>query len=378
MGQFNSMCLTKKGLRLQAKAQTGERLAFSRAAVGCGYLPDNTDVLELTSLIEPIDTPVDITGNQVIGDGTTQLSVRVQNGSTAFYFREIGIFATDPDEGEILYAYSNAGDYADFMPKLRGTDRVITDVTIVTQIGNAENIDVNVTLIPEVLHDEFDKAIENLTNEIKALSDTDNDIRKNLKSLGEGNTQLTNRIAALERKNEFLYLAVFHGTPNGDAISVNVAAYINELSFDGSLTYTASSSHIHDVLIMYGGPALQVKADVEVDNTFWFNVNKKEPTLNISIPHNDLQTSSGQTVSVYIEFDVLRKQYSIVTELDYKNEDTQEVAGSTVRIKVGKFDFDYDATNHSVTLYNPVINSSNAADEGVVKGTVDINMTQEA
>ncbi len=161
MGQFNSMCLTKKGLRLQAKAQTGEKLAFSRAAAGCGYLPDNTDVLELTSLIEPIDTPVDITGNQVIGDGTTQLSVRVQNGSTAFYFREIGIFATDPDEGEILYAYSNAGDYADFMPKLRGTDRVITDVTIITQIGNAENIDVNVTLIPEVLHDEFNAHREN-------------------------------------------------------------------------------------------------------------------------------------------------------------------------------------------------------------------------
>ena len=46
------------------------------------------------------------------------MRVKIKNGDTAFYMRELGIIAKDPDEGEILYAYINFGDGASAMPAL--------------------------------------------------------------------------------------------------------------------------------------------------------------------------------------------------------------------------------------------------------------------
>ena len=157
MGRFDKIKLTRKGLRLQAKAQTGEQLIIKEIVVGTGYLPEETDVLDMTELISPVpDAVTNIIGNTVTGDGYSELETRVSGGNTAFYLREIGIIAVDPDEGDILYAYTNAGDYADFMPA--ASDNItVQEITLVTAIGNADNVTVNITLTPEVTREEFEK-----------------------------------------------------------------------------------------------------------------------------------------------------------------------------------------------------------------------------
>ncbi|MDO5397476.1 MAG: phage tail protein, partial [bacterium] len=168
MGRFDGVILTSKGLRLQAKAQTGIPLVIKSVVVGDGYLPEGTDVIQMTSLINQIaDAHTDIISNEVKSDGFTYLEARISSGEAAFFLREIGIIATDPDEGDILYAYANADDYADFIP---ASDESVTiqDITLVTAVGNAENIEVNVSISAGISRNDF----ENLKAQLTELKET--------------------------------------------------------------------------------------------------------------------------------------------------------------------------------------------------------------
>ena len=125
MGQFNGMTLTTAGLQLEAKAQTGTQLAFTRIAMGDGELTAGQSLAALTGLIHwKMDLP--ITSLAVIGTGTARMTVVLQNAEIdpGFFAREMGVYATDPDAGEILYAVANAGASCDYIPAGGGADIV--------------------------------------------------------------------------------------------------------------------------------------------------------------------------------------------------------------------------------------------------------------
>lgn len=68
--------------------------------------------------------------------GTTLSNADV---TTGFYFREVGLFATDPDAGEILYAYANSGSTADYIaPAGDGVIEKTFDTVVV--IGTTSNV----------------------------------------------------------------------------------------------------------------------------------------------------------------------------------------------------------------------------------------------
>lgn len=141
MADFIGMTLTKRGLQLQAKAQAGTPLEFTRVAFGDGQLTGNQDIKELNALVHEMKSTL-ISSNKITGDGTITLSIIINNTglATGFYMREIGVFATDPDVGEILYSVSNAGDYPDFLPAGTGNVVVEQQIDIITVVGNASNV----------------------------------------------------------------------------------------------------------------------------------------------------------------------------------------------------------------------------------------------
>lgn len=140
MADFNGVSLTRLGSNLLAKAQTGATLTFTRIAVGDGLWSEGVSPEDLTALVaEKITIPIQ--GHTVVGDGTSELRVVLTNTGleAGFFIREIGVFASDPDLGEILYAVTSAGDRADFLPAAGGT--VVEEViNILTVIGNATNV----------------------------------------------------------------------------------------------------------------------------------------------------------------------------------------------------------------------------------------------
>lgn len=140
-GKYNNIVLTTSGRKLQNKAQIGVKLEFTRIGVGEGYLPDGSELKDLTGLIDQ-KVSLEIADMKIIGDGTTAIQAILQNKklNKGMYKREIGLFANDPDEGEILYAVANAGDMADFIPAGTSAEVIENIIELITVIGHAENV----------------------------------------------------------------------------------------------------------------------------------------------------------------------------------------------------------------------------------------------
>ncbi|WP_422447784.1 hypothetical protein [Thermoanaerobacterium sp. DL9XJH110] len=140
MGAFGGLILTNKGRNLQAKAQTGTQLNFTKIKIGDGSLSGQS-IVDLTSLINT-KKELTILGIETLTGGKAKLRSYFTNADilTGFYWRELGVFAQDPDEGEILYCYGNAGTNAEYIPAGGGPDVVERYINVITLVGNATNV----------------------------------------------------------------------------------------------------------------------------------------------------------------------------------------------------------------------------------------------
>ncbi len=140
MAEFTGLTLTNIGYALQIKAQGGTELKFTRVALGAGILPSGTQLNTLTALITEKQTAA--IGNLSVGNKSVQIKANFSNKNLTenYYLRELGIFANDPDQGEILYSVANAGDAADYMPAYDGAETIEQVFTIDLSVGNAANV----------------------------------------------------------------------------------------------------------------------------------------------------------------------------------------------------------------------------------------------
>lgn len=170
MGAFGGLILTNRGRMLQSKAQTGVKLEYTRIAIGDGQL-GSTPILGLNNLRHeimslPITKLVVQSGGKAVV-GTIWTNKDLEEG---FYFREIGVFATDPDVGEILYCYANAGNLAEYVPPGGGSDLIERNLDIVTLVGNATNVTAVIdTSLVYATKPELDAVTETLTQEIEEV-----------------------------------------------------------------------------------------------------------------------------------------------------------------------------------------------------------------
>lgn len=152
--------ITNKGKALQAKAQTGVELRYTRFRVGDGQL-GGRPISDLTGLINPVmSLPISklqtrLGGRAVVGTVMTNKDV-----TTGFYFRELGIYAQDPDVGEILYCYGNAGETADYIPAKGGSNIIEEPIDISTIVGNASNVTAGIDeSLVWASHDDVEKSL---------------------------------------------------------------------------------------------------------------------------------------------------------------------------------------------------------------------------
>jgi hypothetical protein len=140
MGAFGGLIQTKRGRNLQAKAQTGVQLHFTRIAIGDGSL-SGQQIADLTALIsQKKSLNISKLKTQTGGKAIVGCVLSNQDIIAGFYFREIGVFAEDPDLGEILYCYGNAGQGAEYIPAGGGPDIIEKAMDIITLVGNTANI----------------------------------------------------------------------------------------------------------------------------------------------------------------------------------------------------------------------------------------------
>ena len=143
MAAFINNDITAAGLLVLAKGVAGQRINYTKIVLGDGYLEEGQTPRSLTGVVSPKAT-IDITNCVVNGDGTVTVGGVFTNDQTnaGFYYRELGLYADDPDEdvGEVLYCYGNCGDLAEWIPPTGGATIVEKTIDIVTAIGTATNV----------------------------------------------------------------------------------------------------------------------------------------------------------------------------------------------------------------------------------------------
>ena len=140
---LGSPTITVKGRNLLAKIVAAKiPLTLSYIGLGDGLQEETEEVISLANEImkEEIES---CDYNEKEGQYYIRRVFNNAELEEGFYIREVGIYAIDPDEGEILYAYTNAGETGvDYFAPGKGKVIVKEIIEMATKFGNAENITV--------------------------------------------------------------------------------------------------------------------------------------------------------------------------------------------------------------------------------------------
>lgn len=147
MSNYNASVLTNKGLALEAKVRAGlVKTKFTKARTGDGEFDDGEILQNVTSLKSP-KQEFDINGVSIINDATIYLKFIVTNSQESgnlkqgYYIKEIGIYAEDPDEGEILYAITTGvKNQWDYMPAYNDLMPATITMNFYTEVSNASEV----------------------------------------------------------------------------------------------------------------------------------------------------------------------------------------------------------------------------------------------
>lgn len=145
MANYPKIITTYKGLALISETVASSKaLVFTKIVLGDGDIKDQ-DFRALTDLLS-LKMTLPVTGGADIGNGQVQIRAAVSNSAleTGFFAKEVGVYAKSGNDGsEILLAYTNGGNYVDYIPdKSTPIDSLVFKVDVV--VGNASNVKIQV------------------------------------------------------------------------------------------------------------------------------------------------------------------------------------------------------------------------------------------
>ena len=166
MAEWSNATMTDVGADLQAKVNAGKtKLTFTKIKVGSGV--NATNPLALTDVISSKWE----TTNFVVKQEGKIVSVDTFITNTgiheAFRISEIGLFAQDPDKGEVLYAYLTDPE-PDRMPAEGGSVVVSQELTIGMVFSNTGNVSLTVNMGALVTHEQLTEAVKQHNDDTNA------------------------------------------------------------------------------------------------------------------------------------------------------------------------------------------------------------------
>ena len=177
MAEWSNATMTDVGAALQAKVNAGKtKLTFTKIKVGSGV--NATNPLALTDVIsskwETTNFAVKLEG-KIVSVDTVITNTGIHE---AFRMSEIGLFAQDPDKGEILYAYLTDPE-PDRMPAESGSVVVSQELTIGMVFSNTGNVSLTVNIGALITREQLTEAVKQhntdisshppITDQIKAI-----------------------------------------------------------------------------------------------------------------------------------------------------------------------------------------------------------------
>lgn len=145
MAEFSSLVITEKGQALVTKIMVsgGSGLGFTKIAVSDTAYPESalSTLTELTG----VKQTAGISNIEKVSSTQVKLEAGIENSKvTAGYtINTIGLYATDPDDGEILYAVCRAL-VAGYIPAYNGLSVSGATFELVVGVGAASNVNLDI------------------------------------------------------------------------------------------------------------------------------------------------------------------------------------------------------------------------------------------
>lgn len=187
MAKYPDLVTTKKGLDLNSAANAAQKaVIFTKVIVGDGDVPSDTSIGDLTAVVSPKMT-LEITNKENLGNGhfTIRATLGNEELESGFYAKEIGVYAKLDGDVEVLYAYTNGGNYVDYIPdRSSPIDAQVFNIDVI--IGNLQQATIvisdetHVTVQDLEAHNTSDNAHENRFSLFQKIATLGDDIIKKL------------------------------------------------------------------------------------------------------------------------------------------------------------------------------------------------------
>ena len=180
LGESIAPVTTAKGLALQAKTNLGTHgVKFTRLGVGTGNRDiDYNNRNEIEKIISMLDErqSVEIGSIKIINKTAVMIRgiLTNQNLTAGYEISEIGLYALDPDEGEILYSIV-LFTKKDYFPSFDGFSTSSITLTYYTAVGNTANL--NIAIVPDAAASALD--IQDILNDFHNLQSEFDELKAN-------------------------------------------------------------------------------------------------------------------------------------------------------------------------------------------------------
>ena len=136
--------ITKQGWHLLAKLLAGDKLEISKIMVGSGKVPEGVNPGEITELVRPVALATSTVPQ--VEDKQVSFIVEYRNDlngglAEGFWLNEFGVYANDPDNGEILLYYATMGDYPQYVAAYNGQAVDVRRYPVVIALSECYNVE---------------------------------------------------------------------------------------------------------------------------------------------------------------------------------------------------------------------------------------------
>lgn len=146
-GVFKEAVLTQKGIALLAKVQaSGAKIELTKAVSGDGVYSISEDLTARTSL-KSQKQKFKLAAVKRQNETNVFIKFLITNKqdsgnlASGYYIKEVGIYAKDPDEGEILYAIAIANENQwDYLPAYNDLLPSTITINFLIEVSNANSV----------------------------------------------------------------------------------------------------------------------------------------------------------------------------------------------------------------------------------------------
>lgn len=180
--------LTTAADELISKVLSGKTLNFTRMAVGDGFSYDINVAKGFKNVVNEV-LSLDITKKETLSPKSVKITSAFKNtdAQKEFYYREVGLYAQDPDTGEeVLYVYGNRNDAAELITPT-GANVVTKQLVFVISVGDSAKVTFNVNADVYALQED--------------MLDVQADISEIQTNLGTAQTNITTLQTGLDQTN---------------------------------------------------------------------------------------------------------------------------------------------------------------------------------